>query len=107
MFFFAYEQLEKAFKSFSTFFELEDHQVDSKEEDQEDIQVRRSAINELNQQAEQEFNKKWNWLLLCKSVSEYLFEPFFTTMNRNLFEVLTIGTLLKEQVDILKNKNNG
>jgi hypothetical protein len=61
----------------------------------------------MNAESEKEFNKKWNWILLCKSVSEYLAEPFFTTMYRSLFEVLTFGTLLKEQVEIIKSKSNG
>ena len=79
----------------------------NKDETKEPISKRENVIGNMYAEQEKEFNKKWNWLLLCKTVSEYLFEPFFATMHRNLYEVLTFGTLLKEQVEIIKNKSNG
>jgi hypothetical protein len=71
-------------------------------EDEEPIH--KNPIGQMNVSNEKEFNKKWNWLLLCKTIAEWLTEPYYTTLERNLFEVLTFATLIKEQVEILKSK---
>jgi hypothetical protein len=65
----------------------------------------RNIIQSIHNDNEREFNKKWNWILLCKSVSEFLFISVPETWKLNLFEVLTYGSLLKEQVELIKSRN--
>jgi hypothetical protein len=73
-------------------------------EDEDEQVIHKDVINQMHSANESEFNKKWNWLLLCKTIAEWLTEPYYTTLHRNLFEVLTFSTLIKEQVEILKSK---
>lgn len=73
------------------------------DEGEESISTK-DPIGQMNASNEKQFNKKWNWLLLCKTIAEWLMESYYTTLHRNLFEVLTFATLLKEQVEILKQK---
>ncbi|RZJ82575.1 MAG: hypothetical protein EOO47_00055 [Flavobacterium sp.] len=58
----------------------------------------------MNAETESNFNKKWSWLLLCKEVAEWLTESYYTTLHRNLFEVLTFATLISEKIEIEKAK---
>lgn len=58
----------------------------------------------MNASNESNYQKKWSWLLLCKEVSEWLNESYFTTMHRNLYEVLTFATLITEKIQIEKSK---
>lgn len=58
----------------------------------------------MNTENEAAFNKKWSWLLLCKEVSEWLNESYYTTFSRNLYEVLTFATLISEKIEIEKAK---
>ena len=72
-------------------------------EGEQDFQSR-NHIEEMNAKSKSDFNKKYNWLLLCKTIAEWLTEPYYTTLHRNLWEILTFATLITEQVETLKLK---
>ncbi|MES2265582.1 MAG: hypothetical protein V4520_02400 [Bacteroidota bacterium] len=43
--------------------------------------------------------------MIAKQVSEFTGETFWQVMNNDVMSVLTIATLLKEQVTVEENKN--
>ena len=65
----------------------------------------RNVIQSIHNDNEREHNKKWNWILLNESVSEFKRQSVDKTWKDNLFEVLTYGSLLKEKVELIKSRN--
>lgn len=43
--------------------------------------------------------------MIAKSVADFTGETFWQVMNNDVMSVLTIATLLKEQVTVEENKN--
>ncbi|TWR26911.1 hypothetical protein FPZ42_07705 [Mucilaginibacter achroorhodeus] len=73
------------------------------ENDIEAVQPK-SLISELNKSLEDDFNKRWGWFEIAKNVADYTRETLFQTMQRNVAEVLTLATLLKEKVALIESK---
>lgn len=76
------------------------------EDSVEETQIK-SALAEEVSIINNEWVNKWGWLDLCRKVSEYLHTSFFIILEeRTVFEVLTISTMMLEDIERKSIKSN-
>lgn len=80
------------------------------DEDEDEESAVKSALAEEVTIMNNEWVSKWGWLDLCRKVAEYLFTSFFDIIeNRTAIEVLTISTMMLEDIErkSIKSNSNG
>lgn len=80
------------------------------DEDEDEESTVKSALAEEVTIMNNEWVSKWGWLDLCRKVAEYLFTSFFDIIeNRTAIEVLTISTMMLEDIErkSIKSNSNG
>lgn len=58
-----------------------------------------------SQNIEKEFNLNWGYWQIAHSVSDYTKQTFWQVLEDNVMAVLTVATLLKQQVTLEENRN--
>lgn len=66
----------------------------------------KSVLKEEADNITKEYYNKWGWLQIAKDVAEYTNISFFDCMNRLAVEVLTLGTMMKDEIEVKNIQNN-